>query len=165
MSTTPRPNNAANRQLTIRNATKAFTLIELLVVMAIIGVISGAFINTFVQESRSAAVRQATLQLQSDLEILRSSTIRYNGNSSITLSAGGLGYVLSVATGGTPQTITRTFPSGIVAARVTGADVTYTAPLSTVTATDLEYSLTLGARSYYIKVIGVTGKAVFSATQ
>ena len=157
--------SVAIRPLTNRNAKKAFTLIELLVVMSIIGVIAGLGINTFVQESRSAAVRQAALQLQSDLEILRSSTIRYNADSSITLSAGGLGYVLSIATGGMTQTVTRVLPNGITVARVSGTvDITYNAPLSTVSVAAV-YGLTLGGRSNFVKVIGVTGKAVFSATQ
>ena len=147
-------------------ARAAFTLIELLVVMAIIGIIGALGVSTYIRESRVAAVRQAAIQLQADLETLRSSTIRYNSTSEIILATDGKGYNLSIATGSTPTVVTRTFENGIIATRpATASDAIYTPPLSTVGATALKYTLTLGDKSYYIKVIGVTGRAVFSASE
>ena len=146
-------------------STKAFTLIELLVVLAILGIIGGLSVSSYITESRNAAVRQAAIQMQSDLEILRSSTIRYNGNSGIVLATGGIGYTLSIATGGAPRVVSKTFGNGVIAARIDGDDVTYIAPLSTTNNVDgLQYSFTLNGASAFLKVIGVTGRAIFSAT-
>ena len=146
-------------------STKAFTLIELLVVLGILGIIGALSVSSYITESRIAAVRQAAIQMQSDLEILRSSTIRYNGNSSVVLATGGTGYTLNIATGGTPRVVTRTFENRVIAARIDGSDVTYIAPLSTTnSALGLQYSFTLNGAVVYLKVIGVTGRAIFSAT-
>ena len=152
----------APRQLTGSSTrVKAFTLIELLVVMAIIGIVGGISVSTYVRESRVSAVKQAAIQLQTDLETLRSNTIRYNGNSSIVISS--TGYTLNIAIDGSTRTVTRTLLSRMTISRVTGSDVTYLAPLSTVDVGSLKYQLTLDDISYYIKVIGVTGRAIFSA--
>lgn len=153
---------AAPRRLT--GGSRGFTLIELLVVMAIIGIISAAGISSFIRESRVNAVKQAAIQLQTDLETLRSSTIRFNGDSSVALNTDGKGYSLSIATGGTPRTVVRTFENGVTTTRTAGTDVVYTAPLSMVgTIAPLQYQITQGDISDYVKVIGVTGRAVFSA--
>lgn len=156
-----RPLRAARKT----GSTKAFTLIELLVVLGILGIIGALSVSSYITESRIAAVRQAAIQMQSDLEILRSSTIRYNGNSSVVLATNGTGYTMSVATGGTPRVVTKTFESGVIAARVAGSDVTYTAPLATTNNINgLQYSFSLNSAVVYLKVIGVTGRAIFSAT-
>lgn len=158
-----RRQKAAPRQLTGRRTRiEAFTLIELLIVMAIIGIIGGISVSTYVRESRVSAVKQAAIQLQTDLETLRSNTIRYNGDSSIVVNS--TGYTLNIAIDGSTRTVTRTLSTGMIANRVTGtSDVTYNAPLATTDAQPLKYEVKLGDISYYIKVIGVTGRAIFSA--
>lgn len=157
--------NRFQRAARSSGSTKAFTLIELLVVLGILGIVGGLSVSNYITESRISAVRQAAIQMQSDLEILRSSTIRYNGNSSVVLATAGTGYTLSIATGGTPRIVTKTFENGVIAARVAGSDVTYTAPLATTnTFAGLQYSFSLNGATAFLKVIGVTGRAIFSAT-
>lgn len=153
---------AVHRSMGSGSGRQAFTLIEMLVVLAIVGIIGAASVSTYIRESRVSLIKQTAIQLQTDLETLRSSTIRYNGNSDITLNASGNTYSLSIATGTAPRTVTRTMPSNIVVTR-TGSDVTYQAPLATIDGTPLKYQLTLGDISYYVKVIGITGRAVLSA--
>lgn len=140
-----------------------FTLIEMLVVLAILGIIGTMGVTTYIRESRVAAVRQAAIEMQSDIETLRSSTIRYNGDSKFALATGGKGYTLTIASNPAATTITRTFSNGVTAT-TTASDLTYKAPLSTVDAPDRSYTLSFDSISYYVKVIGVTGKAVLSAT-
>lgn len=140
-----------------------FTLIEMLVVLSILGIIGAVGVSSYIRESRVAAVRQAAIEMQSDLETLRSSTIRYNGDSKFVLATGGKGYTLTIASNPTARTVTRTFSNGVTAA-TTANNVTYKAPLSTIDAADRSYELSFDSISYYVKVIGVTGKAVLSAT-
>ncbi len=158
-------NQSHSRSTRVGLGTTGFTLIELLIVIAILGVILASFISTFARESRVSTVRQVATQLQADFEDLRSKTIRFNDNANFQLDTA-VQYTLTIPTGGVPQTKVRSVPTNvsITAAGSTPATFNYVAPFSQVSAVSRVYEIQLDDISLFVKVIGVTGRAVQSAT-
>lgn len=142
----------------------AFTLIELLVVMAILGIITAAGVSTYARESRVTSVRQVVTQLQADLEDLRSKTIRFNSDGKFTLDSSSQ-YTLEIPTGGAAATKVRTIPANISVTVTAGTPVSfsYLAPFSQVSAVSRVYQVEFDDITSFVKVIGVTGRAVQSA--
>jgi Tfp pilus assembly protein FimT len=134
-------------------------------VMAILGIITIAGISTYSRELRVTLVRQVATQLQADLEDLRSKTIRYNNDGTFTLDSD-TQYTLSIPTDGMAQTKIRTIPTNVSLTAVAGtpATVSYKSPFSQVSAVSRVYQVQFDDISLFVKVIGVTGRAVQSAT-
>lgn len=165
-----------------------FTLLEMLIVLSVLGILIAAGITTFAQQSRTALVRQAAIQVQSDLERLRSGSIKYNSPLRMGWSATFKdrysveipnpdvnGVVLSenrFLPVGTeldiPPTPPDPPPAPPPAPPPTSSQVFYNSPLAQVTATDRVYRVSLpsdpGVNPLYVKVIGVTGRVMISAT-
>lgn len=145
--------------------TRGFTLIELLIVMAILGIITAAGVSTYSRESRVSLVRQVATQLQADFEDLRSKTIRFNNDGGFRLDSASQ-YTLSIPTGSAPATKVRTIATNVSVTAIGGttASFGYSAPFSQVSATSRVYQVQFDDVSLFVKVIGVTGRAVQSAT-
>jgi type IV pilus assembly protein PilA len=151
---------------------RGFTLIEMLIVIAVLGIILAVGLTTFARESRVSAVRQQAIELQSDLESLRSNAIRYNADATFEILST-TSYRLTLPTGDavTPtRQVTRDWTNTGVSF-TDGIDLRYVAPngeLRTLAGADLTavtpFALSLGDIDYYVKVIGVTGRAMLSAT-
>ncbi len=165
-------NSSCYRLLPVATRVRAkngFTLIEMLIVLAIIGIISSVAIINFIRESRVSALRQVAVQLQSDLENARSSSIRFNQDASINI-INASSYSFTVPTDQLVGSVrqTRTVTRNLAPFGVTytgGDDVTYQSPFgqrnSAVPLTPFVFSIQ--GITYRVKVIGVTGKAILSA--
>jgi prepilin-type N-terminal cleavage/methylation domain-containing protein len=142
---------------------RGFTLIELLIVLAILGILGGMTLWIYIRESRLSYVRQAAFELQADIENLRTSAIRLNGSAIFErLSNTQVRFTLP---GAAPRT--ESLPPGVSIQLGTGSNnsFTYQAPLATITTGSNVYEISLAnAPSVFVKVIGVTGKVVLSAT-
>jgi prepilin-type N-terminal cleavage/methylation domain-containing protein len=137
------------------------TLLELLVVLAILGILGTITLGTYLREARVLAVRQQATQLQTDLESLRSSAIRFNRTARFT-KVSSTKYTLNIPTGTTVRTLTRDLKDSGVQL-LNGQNFSYSAPNAEVGATDFAFRLTSGQAQFFVKVIGVTGKVVLSA--
>jgi type IV pilus assembly protein PilA len=143
-----------------------FTLIEILIVIAVLGIILAIGISTYLRESRVSLVRQAAVQLQVGIENLRSRTIRFNRDATFTrISATQVQYAIPTSNTASPLTV-ETLQPGVTIALESGTDTfTYSAPLSTIDATPNVYRVEVnGVLPLYVKIIGVTGKVIVSAT-
>jgi prepilin-type N-terminal cleavage/methylation domain-containing protein len=145
---------------------RGVTLVEMLLVIVIVGIIMAAGLSTFAQQSRFSSVKQIASQLQGDLEDLRSKTIRYNKDATFTLDASGKTYTLKIPSSSGIDTVIRSLPDGILITPEGSTTKTfdYSAPFSQVSAAPRAYKVLLADISVFIKVIGVTGRAVQSAT-
>lgn len=165
-----------------------FTLLEMLIVLSVLGILIAAGITTFAQQSRTALVRQAAVQVQSDLERLRSGSIKYNSPLRMRWSATFKdrysvevpnpdvnGVVLSenrLLPVGTeldiPPTPPDPPPAPPPAPPPTSSQVFYNSPLAQVTANDRVFRVSLpndtGVNPLYVKILGVTGRVMISAT-
>ncbi|NJK43657.1 MAG: hypothetical protein HC933_04720 [Pleurocapsa sp. SU_196_0] len=102
------------------------------------------------------------MQLQTDLETLRFSTIQFNAQAQLTLNSA-TSYTVQIPTGGANhRELTRDLSATGV--QVSGGNLSYTPPNARLGATVRVYSLHLGDANLNLKVIGVTGKTVLSAT-
>jgi Tfp pilus assembly protein FimT len=142
----------------------------MLIILAIIGVLLGVGVSgvqTLIRENRVAAVREAAVKLQSDLENLRSSAIRYNIDSTIR-NISSQSYELRIPSPGPSntvvlRTVTRTLPSNLLLSSTGTFPLTYQAPLSTVDVGARELRITTtGSIGISVRIIGVTGKAVLT---
>jgi prepilin-type N-terminal cleavage/methylation domain-containing protein len=161
-STSPSPHQSLGR----RGSLWGVTLIELMLVMALVGILGVIGFSTFAQQAQLATVKQIAAQLQGDLENLRSRAIRFNNDATFSLDAGNQKYTLTVPNGATNDSITREIPAGITVSPDGSSirTVTYSAPLSQISAIPRVYKIALGKFSVFVKIIGVTGRAVQSAT-
>jgi prepilin-type N-terminal cleavage/methylation domain-containing protein len=148
-----------------------FTLLEMILVIAIVALIMAIGFSTFSRESRIAIVRQQSVELQADLESLRSASIRYNRDATFERLSS-TSYRLTLPTGdpAAPRVVTRDWTSTGVSYSG-GENLRYRAPnaeLQSFTFAPLtsvnEFELSLSNIVYYVKVLGVTGKVVLSAT-
>lgn len=148
----------------------------MLIVLSVLGILIAAGLTTFAQQSRQTLVRQAAVQVQADLEQLRSSAIRYNRNFAFRWSNTDLNaYSIDVndpATTGAVVNRDRVLPDGIEI-DVTGGtpanvSVTYSSPLAVLTATPPVFRVRLAnsttTNPLFVKIVGVTGRVAISAT-
>jgi prepilin-type N-terminal cleavage/methylation domain-containing protein len=143
---------------------RGFTLIELLVVLAIFGILGGVVLWVYIRESRLSYVRDAAFALQSDIENLRTSAIRLNGSATFERLSD-TQVRLTFPNNPTPRTVT--LRPGLAIRLMTGSNNTFTyqAPLATISTGSNVYEVSLAnAPSVYVKVIGITGKVILSAT-
>ena len=159
-----------------RASQSGFTLLEMLIVLAVLGILIAAGLTTFAQQARQTLVRQAAVQVQADLEQLRSSSIRYNRNfefrwSNTTLN----GYSVDAndpTIAGAVVARDRVLPDGIEVDIVGSADtsvaVRYSSPLAVLEAAPPVFRVRIAnsttTNPLFIKVIGVTGRVAISGT-
>jgi type II secretory pathway pseudopilin PulG len=150
----------------------------MLLVLAILGILFAVGLSTFAQQSRQALVRQAAVQIQADLEQLRSSAIRYNRNFEFRWSASDLnGYSIDAndpATAGNIINRDRVLPQGVeldvtgLAPTPASISIEYSSPLAVLEATPPVLRVRIANSSItnplFIKIVGVTGRVAISAT-
>jgi prepilin-type N-terminal cleavage/methylation domain-containing protein len=169
---TPSPSSMWMKETTRvgHKARAGFTLIEMLIVIAVIGVLLAVGIPNIIRENRITAVRQVATQLQADLEELRSKAIRFNRNATFTFGTNSyIRQVPSSETGGYTSAI-RTVQPGLSVAYVGdtgGGTFVYEAPIAQIVPAIRGFRVSFNSDpsvQLFVKVIGVTGKAVISAT-
>lgn len=150
---------------------RGFTLVELLVVLTVTGILAAAFAMTSLRGSRVQQLQEGAGQLVADLERARSLAQRNSQNNTVALTATSTaspsgGY--SVTLSGTTQAYT--LANGVRAAPYLGTTpntVTFTAPygeLGNTTGVVWEVSSPLISDRLYVKLVGVTGKVILSAS-
>ncbi|WP_264776062.1 prepilin-type N-terminal cleavage/methylation domain-containing protein [Deinococcus aetherius] len=148
-----------------------FTLVELLVVITIIGILAAAFAFTSLRGWRVQQLQEGAGQLVADLERARSLAQRNSQDSTVTLGSTSVSVPsgsYSVTLSGTARTYT--LPNGVRAAPSTGTTpntATFTAPygeLGNTTGVVWVVSSPLVSNQLYVKLVGVTGKVILSAT-
>lgn len=159
-----------------RRMISGFTLLEMLIVLAVLGILIAAGLTTFAQQARQTLVRQAAVQVQADLEQLRSSAIRFNRNFQFRWSNAALnGYsvdAIDPVTAGAVVSKNRLLPDGVkidvAGSTPTTESVTYVSPLATLELTPPVFRVQIPNSSstnpLFVKIIGVTGRVVISAT-
>lgn len=150
----------------LEQARVGFTLVEMLVVLAILGIIGAASVSFYIRESKVSLVRQTAIQIQADIENLRSSAIRFNRDATFDRVSNTV-VKYTVPTSNTTSTPTsKTLASNVAFTLVSGADsFTYQAPLATIDADANVYKIEIAdVPPVFIKTIGVTGKVILSAT-
>ena len=134
---------------------KGFTLLELLIVCAVIAILTAVGIVTFRNAIERARVNEAATQVSADLQRARSSSQRFNRDSTFQITAANLkAYKLTV----NGQETTKTLPAG--AQFDTANTISYSAPFGEVggaAITTLKVKSASGAERS-VKVLGVTGK-------
>ena len=159
-----------------RASQSGFTLLEMLIVLAELGILFAVGLTTFAQQSRQTLIRQAAVQIQADLEQLRSSSIRYNRNfefrwSNTTLN----GYSVDAndpVTAGAVINRNRVLPDGVeidvAGSTPTTVSISYSSPLAVVTAAPPVFRVRIvnstSTNPLFIKIIGVTGRVAISGT-
>lgn len=171
-----------------RASQSGFTLLEMMLVMTILAILFAVSFTTFTQQARQNLVRQAAVQVQADLEQLRSSAIRYNNSFRMRwANTNKAGYSVEApdpSVAGAVITRDRLLPDGVEidipptplspppapppSPPPTTSLVSYTAPLAEVSAADRVFRVRIanatGINPLYIKVLGVTGRVAISAT-
>lgn len=147
---------------------RGFTLIELLIVMVIIGIVATILLGFFIGAYRKTQLRDGAVQILTDVRQIRSQAQRTSVNSTATLSgsvgAPALTYSLTMA--GTTTTKTLLAPISVAPYTGYGKTVTYSAPYGELSGSGViwEVSSSVTSDKLYVKTVGVTGKAVLSAT-
>lgn len=155
-----------------------FTLLEMLLGIAILGILGGAALRTYFLETNRSQVRALQQQLVADLQDARSKAQRFSTPRTIRFVNATQYQILN----GTTVTQTRNVPTGLrILVRTSSAggpvvptsnEIVYRPPfglLSTVNPPAVEVgrataSPTTLTGSVFIKVIGITGKVISSAT-
>lgn len=175
----------------VRKNQLAFTLIEMLIVIGIIGVLGAVALTFYLREAQRARVQAARSQLVLDLQDARSKAQRYNCNWTITLVDATSYTVVGPNLSGTitcANTVmtTRTMPSGVeiyqrtstsAAAAPSNLQIIYQAPFGTLSqggnvdpievrkvGTPVALPTVQSTDMAYIKILGITGKVIASAT-
>ena len=175
----------------VRKNQFAFTLIEMLIVLGIIGVLGAVALTFYLREAQRARVQSARSQLVLDLQDARSKAQRFNCNWTITLVDATTYTVVGPDLSGTvtcANTITKTHPmpsvveiyqrtSTTAAAAPSNIQIIYQAPFGTLSAgnnidvveirrvgTPVALPATQTSDMAYVKVLGVTGKVIASAS-
>lgn len=147
---------------------RGFTLIELLIVMVIVGIIAAILLGFFIGAYRKTQLRDGAVQVLTDVRQLRSQAQRTSVNSTATLSGSVGAPALTYSTTMAGTTTTKTLSAPVRVAPYTGYDqtVTYSAPYGELSGSGViwEVSSSLISDKLYVKTVGVTGKAVLSAT-
>ena len=149
-----------------------FTIIELLVVMVIVGAVTGALFVNLNRNRNRAQLREAALQVVTDLNRARAKAQQTSSGSVVQLASqtGATGYTTQWA--GASSATSRTLVNGVIAETVSpataaGRTISYAAPYAEIDGVGNVWKFT-GKGSIdplYVKVVGVTGKVILSATQ
>jgi prepilin-type N-terminal cleavage/methylation domain-containing protein len=166
---------------------RGFTLVEILVVLAIIGIVTAAIVAFSAKSFRESQLRDGATQLVADLNRARSQSQRTSLDSIVRFSGtfGNPSQNYTTQWAGAAAQSSKTLPSPIrVSPQAAGLPnvIKYAAPygeISNATAAEtgagnigtgavsgaiLEVSSSSSASRLYVKVVGVTGKVVLSAT-
>jgi prepilin-type N-terminal cleavage/methylation domain-containing protein len=164
-----------------------FTLIEMLIVLAIVGILSAIALSSYLREARRAQLQAVRSQLVLDLQYARSNAQRYNcgwainfvNESQYTLKGPTLGG--TTITCATITTITRNLPAGIqirdktptASAPWSNFGFSYNSPFGVLSTGGNIDSVEIGFATNatvpvtdptYVKIVGLTGKVIASAT-
>ena len=142
------------------------TLVEILVVLAILGILMGLFGLTLLRSLRQNQLREAASQLAGDLRRSRADAQNSGQASTLTLDSAKTRYTRVVGAGA-PQALD--VPNGVTVTAVEGGpSVTYRPPFGTLGADGAVWEVQSPASAdlrLYVKVVGITGKVMISATQ
>ncbi len=164
-----------------------FTLIEMLIVLAIIGVLGAGALQIFGRETSQAQLRTVQSNLVADLAQARSTSqklnvfrsVRFLSPTSYEIRQGASFAAVNPTSPPAPPAalVTVTLPanlqmekvtgSGPTVSAITGESVTYQPPFGLAPAAlaiRITNSNNSGLGALYIKVIGVTGKVISSAS-
>jgi prepilin-type N-terminal cleavage/methylation domain-containing protein len=166
---------------------RGFTLIELLVVIAIVGIVTAAIVTFSARSFRESQLRDGAAQLVADLNRARSQSQRTSSDSLVRLSGtfGNPNQNYTTQWAGATAQSSKALPNPIrVAPQAVGLPnvIKYAAPygeITNATAAEtgagnvgtgaisgaiLEISSLSTTSRLYVKVVGVTGKVILSAT-
>lgn len=147
----------------VQRRQSGFTLIEILVVIAIVGILMSLGIVNYIRNVQAAEVRDAAALITSQLRQARAQAQKDSVDMKMSWNAAGQ-YGLAPASG---TATLRDLPKGVrLRCKTTceGSSVTFGAPfgeLRSATGTVFEIvSPHAGIRSYEVRLVGVTGKAM-----
>ncbi|MFB9994415.1 type II secretion system protein [Deinococcus oregonensis] len=148
-------------------ATEGFTLIELLVVMAIIGIVAGVLGFSLLNNLRRTELQNAAAQLAADLRSTRTNAQKTGLVSALTVVAGGTTYTAQTRSA---EASARSLENGVTLFPDSASPtaVQYYPPFGTLATTGTVWELrspTTWIPSLFVKVVGVTGKVMVSATR
>jgi prepilin-type N-terminal cleavage/methylation domain-containing protein len=177
-----------------KNHHLGFTLIEILIVISIIGILGAVALTFYLREAKRAQLQATRSQILLDLQDARSKSQRYNCDWTITLLNATSYQIVGPDLSGTiacatTATTTRTLPSGIeifqrtsasVAAAPSNYQIIYQAPYGVLSAANNIEAIEIRRAGTavtlptppappsldltYVKILGVTGKVIASAS-
>lgn len=141
-----------------------FTLLEFLLVLAIIGILAGAFGFIAIRALRSAELRDAAIQVTSELKRARSTAQR--GSTDVTLTwtggAGGNTYTVGGRTYSLPNGIKLVCKTNCTT--VPANSLTYQAPYGELSAVGSVFEIQGSSMvtPLEVRIVGVTGKVILA---
>jgi type II secretion system protein H len=145
-----------------------FTLMELLVVIAIIGILSRVLGFSLLGNLRRTEVRNAAAEVMADLRLARVNAQKTGLISPVTITNGTGSYTAQIRPGALQA---RTLGNGVTLRAMSstnGLSVIYRPPFGTLDTVGLTWevrSRVAQVPSLYIKIVGVTGKVILSASR
>ena len=144
-----------------------FTLLEMLVVLAIIGILAGIGYFSYLRQIRIGQVREAATQVATDLRSARDSAMRLTQAASVSWAAGTniSSYNLNLPSRNTVRTVPNNLnfvcQSGCGTSGAADA-IAYKAPYGELDVTGyvLRFDNPIVNKTFYVKVVGVTGKVI-----